>query len=93
MIYWPYCQRDVKSWCNSCDLCSLWQGPPKKPRAPMSQYKVGAPSERVAMDTPGPLPKSESGNKYLLLVADYFRKWPEAYALPNQEATTVAKCL
>ena len=24
---------------------------------------------------------------------DYFSKWPEAYALPNQEATTVAEVL
>ena len=57
----------------------------------MSQYNVGAPAERVAMDILGPLPESESGNKYLLLVADYFMKWPEAYALPNQEAITVAE--
>ena len=57
----------------------------------MFQYNVGAPSERVAMDILGPLPESESGNKYLLLVADYFTKWPEANALPNQEATMVAE--
>ena len=56
----------------------------------MSQYNVGAPAERVAMDILGPLPESESGNKYLL-VAHYFTKWPEAYALPNQEAITVAE--
>ena len=49
--------------------------------------------ERVALDILGPLPLSESGNQYLLIVADYFTKWPEAYALPNQEATTVAKIL
>ena len=57
----------------------------------MSQYNVGAPAERVAMDILGPLPESESGNKYLLLVADYFTKLPEAYALPNQETITVAE--
>ena len=56
----------------------------------MSQYNVGAPAERMAMDILGPLPDSESGNRYLLLVADYFTKGPEAYALPNQEAITVA---
>ena len=57
----------------------------------MSQYYVGAPSGRVAVDILGPLPESESGNKYLLLVADYFTKLAEAYALPNQEAITVAE--
>lgn len=40
-----------------------------------------------------PLPLSESGNQYLLIVADYFTKWPEAYPLPNQMATTVAEVL
>ena len=29
----------------------------------------------------------------LLVVIDYFTKWPEAYPLPNQEATTVAEVL
>ena len=49
--------------------------------------------ECIALDILGPLPLSESGNQYLLIVADYFTKWPEAYPLPNQEATTVAKVL
>lgn len=38
----------------------------------------------------GPLVRSTKGNRYLLVVMDYFSKWPEAYALPNQEAKTVA---
>ena len=41
----------------------------------------------------GPLPESEKGNKYLLIAMDYFTKWPEAYPLPDQEATTVAEVL
>ena len=57
----------------------------------MHQYNVGVPSERIALDVLGPLPTSETGNKYVLLIADYFTKWPEAYSLPNQEATTVGE--
>jgi transposase InsO family protein len=49
--------------------------------------------ERVAVDVLGPLPVSENGNKYILIAMDYFTKWPEAYALPNQEAETVVKVL
>ncbi len=65
----------------------------RRPKAPMSPHNVGAPTERIALDVLGALPTSESGNKYLLIVADYFTKWPEAYPLPNQEATTVAEAL
>ena len=53
----------------------------------MARYNVGLPMERIALDILGPLPLSESGK------ADYFIKWPEAFALPNQQATTVAKVL
>ena len=41
----------------------------------------------------GPLPESETGNKYVLVASDYFTKWTEVYAIPNQEATTVAQKL
>ena len=38
----------------------------------------------------GPLPETERGSKYVLVVADYYTKWVEVYDIPNQEATTVA---
>ncbi len=59
----------------------------------MQLYQVGAPMERVAVDIAGPLPATTAGNLYICVVMDYFTKWPEAYALPNHEATTVAEVL
>lgn len=44
----------------------------------------------VAVDILGPLPKSDKGNQYVLVAMDYFTRWAEAYAIPNQEAITVA---
>ena len=37
-----------------------------------------------------PLPKTDRGNRYILTVVDIFMKHVEAYALTDQEATTVA---
>jgi hypothetical protein len=59
----------------------------------MHQYNVGAPFERVAVDIAGRFPESDRGNRYLLLAMDYFTKWPEVYAIPNQESSTVADVL
>jgi hypothetical protein len=54
---------------------------------------IGAPFERIAIDIAGPFPESDRGNRYLLIAMDYFTKWPEVYAIPNQEASTVADAL
>ena len=51
---------------------------------------MAGPMERIAMDILGPLPETDQGNQVILVVADYFTKWVEAFALPNQEATTIA---
>ena len=59
----------------------------------MKQFNVGAPLERVAVDVLGPLPTSSSGNKYILILGDYFTKWVEAYPLENQQAVTVAEVI
>ncbi|KAK3740430.1 hypothetical protein QZH41_004597 [Actinostola sp. cb2023] len=88
-FYWHRCSQTVKDWCRRCDLCAARKKPQRTPHAGMRNYNVGAPMERVALDVLGPLAESDNSNKYVLVVADYFTKWKEAYAIPNQEAVTV----
>ena len=54
---------------------------------------AGRPMEQIAMDIVGPLPLTECGNKYILVIGDYFTKWKEAYPMINMEATTIASIL
>ena len=92
-FYWIHCRRDVEEWCYKCDLCASKKGPKAKQKSPLQLYSTGEPMERVAIDVLGPLPETDRGTKYILIAMDYFSKWPEAYALPNQEAVTIADVL
>ena len=92
-FYWVQCQKDVEKYIQNCDICAQKGGPPKRVRAPLGKYLTGSPAERLAVDMLGPLPTTERGNKYILIIADYFTKWTEVFPIPNQEATTVADIL
>ena len=92
-FYWVGCKSDVIVWCQSCEVCQRRKSPVRKFRGPMQQYNVGAPLERVALDILGPLPETYNGNRYILVISDYFSRWVEAFGMPDQEASTVADCL
>lgn len=92
-FYWGQQRRDVEDYCRRCDRCSSHKGPTDRSRALLQQFPAGCPMERVGIDVLGPFPQTEKGNRYVLAAMDYFTKWPEAYALPDQEAETVVDAL
>ena len=55
------------------------------------RYEVGLPFESIAIDIAGPFPVTDDGNRYIMVVGDYFTKWVETYVILNHEVTTVAK--
>lgn len=92
-FWWPKCYRDVKHWVESCMDCCSKKNPKIKSFGEMVSIPVGEPFEMVGVDVVGPLPESNDGNKYLVVFTDYLTKWPEAFAVPSQDALTIAKLL
>ncbi|KII65512.1 Transposon Ty3-I Gag-Pol polyprotein [Thelohanellus kitauei] len=90
-FYWPKLRADVKKYCDSCKKCNERDNPCPKIRAKLVENQCEDVFERVAMDILGPLPISKHGNKYIIVISDYFSRFIEAYPLANIDAKTVAK--
>eukprot|EP00731_Ephydatia_muelleri_P003764 Em0001g3764a len=73
-FYWPSQKKDI---CGDVAPLQL-------------EDSVSRPLERIAMDIVGPLPVTERGNRYILVVGDYFTRWKEEYPMKDMEAQTVA---
>ena len=90
-FHWYKMRDHISRWIRTCDRCQRRKRPGKTPRAPLKKYTVGYPMERIAMDIVGPLIETPRGNKYILVICDYFSKWSQAFPLPNHTAKTVAE--
>jgi hypothetical protein len=92
-FYWPGFYKDVETFCKSCEICARNKVVPR-PRSPMKPFDIFlVPFYMIGVDLIGPLKLTRQGNKYILSIIDYYTKYAEAVALPNQEAETVVRAL
>ena len=91
-FYWDGLKGQVYKKCESCVTCASTRGQGHRGRPPLVSIPVGGVFECVGMDFIE-LECSKDGNRYALVLQDYLSKWPEAYAVPDRKAETVAKCL
>lgn len=89
-FYWFELREDVRIWILKCSICSANKPPAKTARAPLGSMPVGAPWDRLATDIMGPFPLTPRGNRFILTITDYFTKWVEVFAIPDQTAATCA---
>ncbi|VDK40536.1 unnamed protein product [Taenia asiatica] len=88
--WWPSLTPDVFDFCRACITCSSFKKPHTTAMAPLQPMPTGFPGERVGIDIMGPLPLTKRGNRYILVMVDYFTKVAEAEAMQSQDAETVA---
>ena len=91
-FYWPCLTKDVVEFCKSCHACQI-VGKPNQ-TAPLQPIPaVQEPFSRIIVDCIGPLPKTRSGNQYLLTIMWTSTRFPEAIPLRNIKAKTTVKAL
>jgi hypothetical protein len=93
LYYWPTMKKDVDNWCKSCQICAARKRPRRYYKAPLKPIAVDGPFHTLGMDILGPLHRTLSGNRYILVCMDYLTKYPECFAIENQSADTIARLL
>ena len=92
-FYWPTLYADVAKFCKGCLVCQK-SSKTRVQRAPLIPLPVvQEPFKRIAMDIVGPLPRSSSGKRYILVVCDYATRYPEAIPLKSIDAPQIAEQL
>ena len=90
--WWNKMRADVRRHCRACLVCATRKGPGRRARPPLQPIPIGGPFHRVGVDVLK-LPLTYDGNAYAVVFMDYFTKWPEVFAVPDQQATTIARLL
>ena len=94
-FFWPGLKSDVVEYCKTCHVVQI-MGKPNQivPRAPPCPIPgKGEPFDRIIVDCVGPLPKTRSGNQFLLTIICCATRYPEAVPLRNITAKSVTKAL
>ncbi len=94
-FFWPGLKADVSKYCKFCHVCQV-VGKPNQPvpPAPLRPIPVmGEPFERVLVDCVGPLPRTKSGNQYVLTMMCAATRYPEAVPLRSIKVKPVLKAM
>ena len=82
VVYWVAMAADTQEYFKPCDNC-MKAKQPMPSKLPMVSTQIGNPWHRIAVDVME-VPINSRGNKYLLVVQDYFTKWLEAIPMPDK---------
>lgn len=89
---WPGMRRDVQRFCENCVVCQRRHRPSPAPCAPMVTEIPSRPFERIAVDITE-MPLSSKGNRYALVIMDYFSKFVRIYPMTDQKVESVVEGL
>ena len=91
IVYWVGMASDTIEYCKSCDDC-MRAKQPLPAKFTMFNSPIGKPWERIAVDVME-VSINSKGNRYILVVQDYFTKWLESFPMSDQKADRIVELL
>lgn len=86
LYYWPKMRSDITRYVKACKVCAQNKVEQRAPAGLMGDRpNITQPWQCISLDFIGPLPRSRSGNQYVLVVNDYFTKFTVLF--PSRSAT------
>lgn len=90
--WWPGMRQDIKTYVQQCDICQKQRGNKERDSA-SSATILPKPFHHIGIDVMGPLPRTLTGRRYIILAIDFFTKWPEAMAVDDADAQNIVRFL
>lgn len=90
---WKNMKKDVTDMCQKCHLCAVCKDYGKQSKTPMIAIPTDHlfPFQKCGLDILGPLPTAEDGSRYIVVLQDYFSKWPVVGALEAINSKNICK--
>ena len=86
--WWRGMYKDCVEYTKNCPDCSFVDGGGKPGRPPLQPIPVSRPFQIFGIDVME-LPRTEQGNRYVLVLQDFLSKWPLVYAMPDQKTSRI----
>ena len=87
--YWPNLYKELYEYIGQCVTCQSRNM--QKIKTPLQDTDIPPYAfAKISLDLSGPYPTSLSGNKYIVGFVDWYSGFPEAFAVPDKCADTIA---
>ncbi|POM70630.1 Hypothetical protein PHPALM_12901 [Phytophthora palmivora] len=94
--YWHGWKKDVAEYVRECTVCGSSKGYRPWRNGLMQKMPIqelSGPFSLLVVDAVGPLVTTPRGNKFILVFADYFTRWVEAFAVERLDSVTFVETM
>ncbi|KAG2876403.1 hypothetical protein PC114_g24215 [Phytophthora cactorum] len=89
-------RKDVVEYLKECNKCGSSKGP--RPWSAgvvlrMPVVDLAEPIDLLVVDAIGPLPETDSGNRYIMVFIDHFTWWAKSFAVRRLDSVTLVEAI